>query len=203
MGYYIRILGTSDQNINISQLIEGLSSEGMSAKFEIPENESPEIWTSLSVWNLEGEQLIEIERNAVKEDELGEEELEELREEIEDFKPISAVKWLDNYFGKIEVIYAIQMLDASFEEANYQVVSIIKDKIWRKVGGILQADNEGFSNEEGNHILWQFSNEVTGDWNMAVLNSEGEWINFRMDLGNKKQRKEFRAGRVPKDVLKL
>ncbi len=89
------------------------------------------------------------------------------------------------------------------EEENFRIVSSIKSIIWSKVGGILQSDNEGFSNEDGYHILWQFSDDVTGDWNMAVKNFFGKWINFKMDLSDKKQREEFWAGKVPKNAKKL
>lgn len=89
------------------------------------------------------------------------------------------------------------------EDENFQIVGNIKSTIWSKVGGILQADNEGFSNEDGYHILWQFSDDVSGEWNMAVKNFFGKWTNFTMDLGDLKQREEFWAGNVPKKAKKL
>ncbi len=89
------------------------------------------------------------------------------------------------------------------EDENFPIVDSIKSTIWSKVGGILQADNEGFSNEDGYHILWQFSDNVTGEWNMAVKNFFGKWTNFTMDLGDKIQREEFWAGNVPKNAKKL
>jgi len=38
---------------------------------------------------------------------------------------------------------------------------------------------------------------------MAVKNMLGQWVNFRMDLGNQKQREEFWSGKVPKGAVKL
>jgi hypothetical protein len=64
-------------------------------------------------------------------------------------------------------------------------------------GGILQADGEGFSNEDGYLILWQFADTVDGDWNMAVLDKDGSWIRFQMNLGDPEQRAAFLKGRVP------
>ncbi|WP_454047537.1 hypothetical protein [Chryseobacterium sp. Marseille-Q8038] len=89
------------------------------------------------------------------------------------------------------------------KEENFSIVETIKSVIWSKVGGIFQADNEGFSNENGYHILWQFSEDVTGEWNMAVKNFFGGWTNFTMDLGDEIQRKEFLAGKVPNNAKKL
>ena len=65
----------------------------------------------------------------------------------------------------------------------------------------MQADREGFSNEDGYHILWQFSESAKGDWWMGVLR-DGSWTHFQMDLGNLKQRESFFQGLVP-DGAKL
>jgi hypothetical protein len=75
----------------------------------------------------------------------------------------------------------------------------VKDSIHAQVGGIIQADHEGFTEERGFQILWQFSDSVTGPWWMAVLR-DGKWIRFQMDLGNRKHRKAFLAGKVPDGV---
>ncbi len=60
----------------------------------------------------------------------------------------------------------------------------------------MQADGEGFSNEDGDHVLWQFSEDVSGLWWMAVYR-EGAWCPFQMDLGNAEHRSAFFEGRVP------
>ena len=95
------------------------------------------------------------------------------------------------------------MLNAAFEGNNYDIVNSIRSKIWNRTGGIFQADGEGFSNEEGYHILWQFSDNVTGDWSCAVLNTSGDWDKFVMDLGDKIQRKEFQEGKDPEKAKLL
>ncbi len=203
MGYYIRVLGTSDTNIHIDDLIIGLENDNLMAKFSFDENEPADNWTVINVANSDGDDLMQIERNPVVAGELGKEELEEFREDIKNYKPASAANWLDKYFDKVKVIYAFQLLNASFDDNNFPIVTSIKSKIWNKTGGIFQADNEGFSNETGHHILWQFADDVTGNWNMAVKNFFGNWTNFKMDLGDHKQREEFWKGKVPKDATKL
>lgn len=47
------------------------------------------------------------------------------------------------------------------------------------------------------------SDDVKGEWNMAVKNFFGKWTNFTMDLGNQIQRTEFWSGNVPKNAKKL
>ena len=155
------------------------------------------------VTNVKGDSLVQIERNPVLDGELGQEELNEFKDEIEDCKPASAVKWLINYFDKVKVIYAFQMLNAAFENGNYDIVNSIRTIIWHTTGGISQADLEGFSNEDDFHILWQFTDNVTGEWSCAVLNSLDSWENFVLDLGDKTQRQEFQDGKVPKNARRL
>lgn len=197
MGYYIRLLGTKDPNIHLDELLQALEKKALSAKLSIPENETPDNWSILEVANENGDILTQIGRNPIIEGELGKEELEEFRKEIQECKPTTAVQWLTKYFDNIQVIYAFQLLDNAFEDNNFSIISTIKEKMWNNTGGIFQADGEGFSNEDGYHILWQFSDTVTGDWHCAVLNNKGKWERFLMDLGNKQQRQDFWAGKVP------
>jgi hypothetical protein len=49
MGYYIRVLGTSDPSINIDEIIRELTNEGLTANFDIDKNESEDNWTVIGV----------------------------------------------------------------------------------------------------------------------------------------------------------
>lgn len=203
MSYYTRILGTSDPDIHIDELIDSLNDAGLSAKFSRAELESPGNWTVLLVANDAGEHLMQIDRNPIVEGELGYEELDEFRESIGEYKPESAARWLLSFFDRVKVIYAFQLFDAAFENDNFAIISAIREIIWNRTRGIFQSDTEGFTNEEGYAILWQFSDDAKGAWNMAVHDSDGQWIRFTMELGSKKQREEFWQGKVPKDATKL
>ncbi|MBO9153357.1 hypothetical protein ACFOTA_14140 [Chitinophaga sp. GCM10012297] len=197
MSYYTRVLGTQNPDIHLDELLQALEDQDLSAKFMMSPDETADKWTVIQVNNKKGEPLVQIEKNPVAEEEAGGEELEELRENIKECQPASAAKWLDAYFSNVKVIYAFQMLNASLEDENFPIVEAVKEKIWNLTGGILQADDEGFSNEDGYHILWQFSDDATGEWHCAVLNENGQWEQFRMELGDMKQRKDFLAGKVP------
>jgi len=203
MGYYIRILGTQDPNISIEELLAAIEEENVKANLSIDQTEGPENWSVLLISNERGADLAQVERNAVIDGELGKEELEEFRETIAECKPRSAAQWLDQYFDKVKVIYAFQLLNSAFENDNYSIISAVRNAIFNRTGGILQADGEGFSNEEGYHILWQFSERVTGDWHCAVLNRANEWERFRMDFGDIDQRREFWAGEIPSSANRL
>jgi hypothetical protein len=202
MGYYIRILGIQNPNISISEIAAAIEKEELKAKVSFLETENANSWSVLLISNQHGDDLAEVEVNPVVNGELGKEELEEFRETIADYKPESAVKWLDQYFDKIKVIYAFQLFNSAFEEDNYSIISVVRNTVWNRIGGILQADGEGFTNEEGYHILWQFSDNVTGDWHCAVLNEANMWERFTIDLGNIEQRHEFWAGKVPSSATR-
>ena len=57
----------------------------------------------------------------------------------------------------------------------------------------------GLTNEEGFHVVWQFSDSVSGPWNMAVLQDD-TWQNFKMDLGYPDHRAAFLNGETPADL---
>lgn len=197
MGYYIRVLGKTNPTVTVDRLTQTLKSENLTASIEIKDG-TPDNWTQLLIKDRDGRDILLIEKNEVIDGELGQEEIEEFKEEIIDCKPTSATKWLLDYFDKVKVVYAFQILSTVDNDENWNIVGELKTIIWSETEGILQADNEGFSNEEGYHILWQFSDSVTGLWHMAVKDSADNWIKFKMDLGDKKQRKEFFEGKVPK-----
>jgi hypothetical protein len=203
MPYYTRIFGTRDPDIHLDELFRELSNENLVARLELDPSEKPEKWSMLEIANEKGEALAQVERNPVVQGELGQEELDEFRDQIKSVKPASAVKWLTSYFEKVKVIYAFQMLNAAYEDENSDIVPAIKYRIWKSTGGLLQADGEGFSNEQGYHILWQFADNVSGEWRCAVRNWMGNWKNFILDLGDPVQRQEFQDGKVPGNARAL
>lgn len=203
MGYYVRVLGTQNVDINVDELVIALSRNELQAQFSIAADDEEHKWSEMQVADKNGNTIMQIERNSVIERSVGYEELEEFRQYIKDFKPASSVAWLTNYFEKVKVIYAFQLLQGIYGDNNFEILDIIKDTIWEKIGGILQADHEGFTNDKGMHILWQFDDDVIGEWDCAVMNESGEWDNFRMELGDAQQQEAFQNGEVPKGAVRL
>lgn len=194
MGYFIRILGLQDPNIHIDELAEALRADGISAEIGFDLNEKPSKWTILDISNSEGEQIAQLERNSIKEIQ---EELQAFRDSISKCRPATAVKWLDAYFDQVKVVYVFHLLATAFDDDNFEIIDVIKNCIWDKTGGIFQADQQGFTNEEGYHVLWQFNDEANGEWDCAVLGADGKWQKFTMDLGDAIQRQEFKSGILP------
>lgn len=200
MGYYIRVLGIKDCNVPLRLLEEAVASEGLQVTVTADGADS-HTWTQAAIEHTDGTAIASVERTPVIQGELGGQEIQEFLEDIQDAQPASAAHWLSRYLPNVKVIYAFQILSGTEVRNGWQAVHIVRETIWRHVGGILQADGEGFSNEEGNHILWQFSDEVDGPWSMAVLDGDGKWVKFEMDLGNRDQRQAFLEGRIPGSVV--
>lgn len=203
MSYYLRILGTQNPDIHLDEILEALEKENLTAKLSILKNEKPEKWTRFELRNEDDDLLATVERDAAKDRGMGKEELDEFRETILDFQPATAAKWLSSFFESVEVIYAFRVTAMGMEEENYPIIIATQECIWEEVKGILQADEEGFSNEEGYQILWQFPDDAEGPWSCAVLNADGKWENFSMDLEDKKQQKAFKEGVVPAGAKRL
>jgi hypothetical protein len=181
MGYFIRVLGIYTDAISAPEMEAALEREGLKAT--IVADHDDETWSVLDVEAPNGSKLAQIEKNFIFKGCLAQLELEEFRVLIREHQPLSAVEWLDHYFGRIKVVYAFRVLDAALIDFNLEIVHALKRAIWGKSGGLLQHDLEGFSNDEGYHILWQFPDDISGDKYCAVLEN-GVWVKFRMDLGD-------------------
>ncbi|HZO55086.1 MAG TPA: hypothetical protein VFB63_20425 [Bryobacteraceae bacterium] len=153
-------------------------------------------WDQFILKHQDGIEIAAVERNPVAEGKLGAEEIEEFLEEIPLHQPQSAVTWLVNYLRRVKVIYAFQLLSGTEVNDGWTPLHHVYNTVWKFAGGILQADGEGFSNEDGASILWQFSDSVSGAWNVGVLNGN-QWVHFEMELGDRQHREAFWAGQVP------
>ena len=130
---------------------------------------------------------------------IGQDEIAEFIEETQDCKPESGVQWLHEYLAEVKTVYTFQHLEGADTEEGGNVLHALRSKLWERGEAILQADNEGFTNEEGFHIVWQFSDSVSGPWNMGVL-QDGVWLHFTMDLGDPDHREAFLSGEMPSDL---
>jgi hypothetical protein len=199
MSYYVRVLALKTATPSLAELRSSLP-EGQKLQLETGEETE---WSQLILRHKTGEEIALIERNPVLPGELGEEELNEFIEDVKSEKPESAANWLGQFLPRVKTIFAFQLLSGTDIKNGWDGVSSLQRSIRQKMGGVLQADLEGFSNEHGHQILWQFSSDHDGPWEMAVLDAQGKWIAFEMDLGNPKHKQAFLDGRVPEGVRRL
>jgi hypothetical protein len=195
MSYFIRVLGKKNPDITLDDLYSELKKRNLKANLEITEDKKPESWDLLKVTRGRGLMLTQIERNA-KGDVLFEDEIEEFKAEIKDCEPKTAVPWLQSFFEATKVIYAFEIQKDAHKDNNFDVIDCIRDVIMSRTSGILQADGEGFSNDEGDHILWQFEDdEIEGELFVAVLDNKGKWQKYEIELSNPLDQKKFRNGK--------
>lgn len=195
MGCYVRVLSTSADCVPLSALQSTLEKNKLRATISADDG-APDDWSQLVLSHADGREIACIERNLVQDGSLGSDELAEFTDEVSDCKPANAAKWLLDYFPRVRCIYAFQVLSGTDHKNGWEILGAIKNRIWSSSPSVLQADQEGFSNEDGYHILWQFSDSVDGDWWMGVLR-DGQWNHFQMDLGNRTHREAFFQGQIP------
>ncbi|MCQ1780406.1 hypothetical protein NOJ05_24600 [Neorhizobium galegae] len=193
MPYLTRILSQSQRTIPATTLGEAITPFDAKLDGDIDSN----LWTALEVVNSKSEPVVRVLKSGVAPGESGQDEIDEFLAEITSCSPASASSWLQEYLRKVQTIYAFEIYAETTND--WEILNAVRDRIFGMVGGIIQADGEGFTNEDGYHILWQFSDKVSGEWWMAVLHG-GKWKKFKMDLADEAHRQAFRAGEVPPGV---
>jgi hypothetical protein len=199
MGYYTRVLSKRTDCPSYDELASALKSKHPHVVLSVEDDREESAWENLVLSHEGGPEIAAIERNEVAPGSVGADEIAEFVEEVTDGQPASAVPWLTDYLGGVKTIYAFQHLHGSRTDDGLEALGTLRELIRSRGDAIRQADGEGFSNEEGDHILWQFSADVSGPWWMAVRQND-DWVSFEMDLGRDDHREAFLAGRVPPDV---
>jgi len=193
MSNHLRVLAESDAAASLAELRVVLGPE-----FElIVEEGDDQGWSQLLLRHKDAEEIALIERDPVKPGELGELELDELTHEMEHSRPTRAVEWLKHYFSHVKMVYSMQPMSGADVNDGWSAIGRVQAYLWKKFGGILQADNEGFTNREGQHILWQFHGKQEGELEVAVMNDAGQWTTHMIDMADLQQVEAFQRGEVP------
>lgn len=198
MGYYTRVLSKRDDFPSFDELVEHLAADHPGCKLSIEEGMEDE-WESLLLSTDDEVEIAVLERLPVEDGSSGQDEIADFIEDTQNCKPESGVEWLHEYLDEVKTVYSLQHLLGSETEEGSAALHALRTFLWERGEAIIQADQEGFSNEEGYHIVWQFADTVSGAWNMAVL-QDGTWHHFKMDLGDPDHREAFFRGEVPPDV---
>ena len=198
MAYYTRVLSKDEEFPSFEEL-EQLIQEGHPEHNLTIEEGSEEEWETLLLSSADDVEVALIERNPVSVGSIGQDEVAEFIEELQGCKPETGVQWLAEYLAEVKTVYAFQHLQGAETEEGGNALHALRSALWERGEAIIQADNEGFTNEDGYHIVWQFSDSVSGPWNMGVL-QDGVWYHFTMDLGDSDHRLAFFNGEVPSDL---
>ena len=192
MPYRMRVFARDLRRIPVRDLRSQIDA----AKFALTADREDDDWREAVIRHKNGEDIAIIERDAVTDGSVALEEIEEFVEESEAIKPGSAARWLRNELPKVKVIFVFQVLHGTDLKDGWDPLHKIFSFVRETGNGFSQADLEGFSNDDGDQITWDFSDRVSGKWNMALL-QQGKWLTFEMELGDPEQKREFMQGQVP------
>ena len=173
MSYYTRVLSKDAEFPPFEELADFIRSTHPDYKLTVEEGTEEE-WESLLLSGNDEVEVAVLERNHVSNGSIGQDEVADFFEETQDCKPETGVAWLHEFLAEVKTVYAFQHLQGSETDDGGNALHALRSHLWERGDAILQADNEGFTNEEGFHIVWQFSDSVTGPWNMGVL-QDGTW----------------------------
>jgi hypothetical protein len=198
LAYYTRVLSKDEELPPFEELAQLIRTQHPEYKLTIESGDDEE-WETLLLSGNDEVEVAVIERNPVYDGSTGQDEIADFIEETQDCKPESGVKWLHAYLAEVKTIYAFQHLQGADTEEGGNVIHALRSALWERGDAIIQADGEGFTNEEGYHIVWQFSDSVSGPWNMGIYQDD-LWHHFKMDLGDPDHREAFLNGEVPADL---
>ena len=194
MPYYQRLFSRSPESISWPQL-QGCLPDGVTAELDVG---TPDNWQAALLRGSRGEEIALVEK---ADDELLAGEIAEFVEELAEARPITGARWVADYLGEATQLISCQVLDAGFGEIYGGTPGLVLWNIKHALGeGIIQSDGEGFTNLDGYHAVWQFSDDVSGPWAMSVLTAGGQWVAYQMELGDPAQRRAFLEGKVPANV---
>jgi len=199
MGYFTRVLTKLDTVPELEELEEVLLRDHPGCRLEVEDTDEEGEWASLLLSTVDGIEIAVLQRNPVEDGSAGQDDIADLLEDARDAKPESARRWLEDFMDEVRTVFCFQHLQGSEFAEGAAALHALRHKLFERGESILQADNEGFTNEEGYHILWQFADSVSGPWNMAVLQDDA-WRSFNMDLGDQEHREAFWSGEVPADL---
>jgi len=201
LAYYTRVLSRLEVLPPLDDLAEFIRSQHPDFKVTIEEGTEDE-WETLLLSGMDEVEVALIERNPVYDGSVGQDEIADFLEDLRDCKPETGVEWVEEFLAEVKTIYAIQHLQGAETVEGSNALHALRSFLWERGEAILQADGEGFTNEEGYHIVWQFSDSVSGPWNMGVYKDD-LWHHFTMDLGDPDHRAAFLNGDVPDDLTTI
>ena len=203
MGQIVRILTKDEKFIPLNDIRNYLYLKNLKCSLKLEFGTEAQ-WKEVSV-QCDGTEVFFIERDSKKDDPIAKKELKDFRKMLKKAIPISAAEWLQDYLDEINVIYAIEIFPEITQYPGFEVLSAIQSFIFKQLSSsIIQSNNEGFTNEDGFHILWQFTSKtIHGKCYSAILDRGGAWVPFIMDLDNEDQILDFQDGLIPNEAMLL
>jgi hypothetical protein len=197
----MRFFGLQDKPISVDTIAGWLQTAMIDGELESEEEDYPGSWSTLTLFLDSGEPVVEIEKFSLEEETLVDAIQDTVRQLLDDKNPVrpaSAVKWLCQFMTRVKVVYEFRPMQAIKTDEGWEIFNEVWTNLREALQGIVHLDDEGFTNEDGVQITWEYPGEETGDLKVAVLNDRGEeWIEYTMNLANQEHKALFLAGKAP------
>jgi len=191
MAYFVRLLTPAEKNIPLSEITRQGGSINLVLGTDI-------LWERVEIVEPAGNPIAHLERIPVSHGNRGETELNKLRDSIQSSYPVNAREWLKMKFTTVKTIYSFQLFTDNITKKDWPVLGRIQNLLKDTLGGIIQADNEGYYNDKGDYILWQMYAGAGGTIPAATLDENGEWISYMLRLDEPEAVDLFKQGIPPK-----
>jgi len=197
MNYQTRLFCQTQKLLTSDILRSGLRSEALAQNL-LFETEKTDTHNQIIVKKNKLELIIIIELLPEKKEE-DRIKLKSIIQYAEKKLPKKNMKWVKKYISKTKIFYEFLPLSTFESDEDWEILSIIQTEAWANSRGIFQYSDEGFTNESGDLVLWDYPFSITGKRIAAVKDFTRRWKTFEMDLESINQRKDFFEGKVPKN----
>jgi len=192
---WLRVLTPSDVVPPAPELAARLASKVGSARLCVEAGRDAQ-WDELLLTHADWRGIARVQRRVVTAGSPAERELAAFAAALQHARPLAGAAWVRDYLARVRTIYAIQPLPGAWEADGCDDVAAVRNALWARLDGILQADDRGFTNERGCQVVWQVPEPASGSMWMAVLKDDA-WVDFEMALDDPAQRTHFLRGEVP------
>lgn len=198
MSYYVRLLSPATRPFPFSELKNEV------ATIRLLKGEE-EDWDEIEISGPSEIPVALLERIKVEYGGAGVDLIGILKNRLTGCLPANAREWIYSYLSSVRTVYAFRLLtDNLTTSLEWQTLGLIQNQLKDKLGGIIQSDNEGYFNENGDYILWQMYAGAAGSIPAAVMVEGGEWIPFSLNLNDERAVERFKRGeRPPKGFLEV
>lgn len=191
MSYKVRSLTTSDRVIPFGVI------QRLTERTKLVSG-SDQLWGKIEIYGAGDNLLSTLERDTIEPGNGGESTIKELRNLIHDSYPVNTREWLNKYFDSVRTIYTFNLIPDWMTKDEWPVLGGFQNFLKDSLGGIIQAEHEGYYNEDGDYILWQMYEGASGIIRAASLNEKGEWVSYSLKINSEKAVNLFKHGISPK-----
>jgi hypothetical protein len=190
MGYCVRLLTSSVERVPLQKIRDQAVSLQLVSGDETA-------WDKIEISQPVGSLIAVLERYSISAEGTAAIEMQIVKETLQGSYPLNAREWIRNYMAGIRVIYTFRLEGEQITSQGWPILGRVQNLLKDTLGGIIQADQEGFYNEEGNYILWQMYDGAAGTIPAAVLNDEREWTAYQLRLNDSAAVELFKQGSLP------